>query len=128
MVESYHMATFQQRRDPVRLLWRRLSMVALCIAIIAVGKGVWSLYIKEQASRELKAEAIVARDSLQRREAELRTEIANLKSVRGIEAELRERYDVAAEGEGVIVIIEPPPAPQPPAPTRMQRFTSWFTW
>jgi len=109
-------------------MWRRLIAVVLLLLIAIVLRGVWGVYQKEKESRELRAEALAKLDDLKKREYELRAEIASLKSNRGIEAELRERYDLAAEGEGVVVIVDPPEPPPEPRPTSLQRFKSWFFW
>lgn len=122
------MATFQQRRDPMRLMWRRVLAVVLLVILAIAVRGVWGVYKKSQESRELKIEAEATLSDLQTREKELRADIANLKSDRGVEAELRERYDLAKEGESVVVIVDPPAPPPEPKPTTFQRFKSWFSW
>jgi cell division protein FtsB len=122
------MATFQQRRDPTRLMWRRVGAVVM-LAIIAIAvRGVWGVYQKSHESAALRMEAEAKLAELQDRERELRSDIANLKSEKGIEAELRERYDLAAEGESAIVIVTPPPSTPEPKPTRFQKFRNWFSW
>jgi cell division protein FtsB len=109
-------------------MWRRLLAVLL-LALVAIAlKGVWGVYQKEKDSRELKIEAEAKLDDLKKREYELRADIAALRSDRGIEAELREKYDLAEEGEGVVVIVDPPTPPAEPTPTPFQKFKSWFTW
>lgn len=122
------MATFQQRKDPLRLMWRRILAVVLLVLIAIALRGVWGVYKKAQDSRELKVEAEATLSDLKSREKELRADIANLKSDRGVEAELRERYDLAKEGESVVVIVDPPAPPPEPRPTTLQRFRSWFSW
>jgi len=122
------MATFQQRNDPLRLMWRRVVAVVLLILIAIAVRGAWGVYKKSQESRVLKVEAEATLQDLQTREKELRSEIANLKSDRGVEAELRERYDLAKDGERVVIIVDPPPSAPEPKPTTLQRFKSWFAW
>jgi cell division protein FtsB len=122
------MATFQQRKDPMRLMWRRLIAVLLLVCIAIALRGVWGVYKKSQESRVLKIEAEATLNDLKSREKELREDIASLKSDRGVEAELRERYDLAKEGESVVVIVDPPAPPPEPKPTPFQRFKSWFSW
>ena len=122
------MATFQQRHDPTRLMWRRLLAVGLLLVLLIAVRGVWSVYKKSIESHELKIEAQAQLTELQKREQELRADISNLKSDRGVEAELRERYDLAREGESVVVIVDPPAPPSEPTPTPFQRFKSWFSW
>ena len=122
------MHRFEQRRDPTRLMWRRLIAVALLI-VLAIGiRGVWGVYKKEQESRVLRVEAEAKLADLQEREAELRATISTLRTDRGVEEQLRERYDLAKEDEGVIVIVEPPAPPPEPRPTTFQKFKGWFSW
>ena len=120
------MATFQQRRDPMRLMWRRLLALGLFILVIIALRGVWGVYEKSNDSYALKMEAEAKLEELQKRESELRADIANLRSEKGVEAELRERYDLAAEGEGVVVIVDPPSATKEPRQTKMQQIRNWF--
>lgn len=122
------MANFQQRRDPVRLMWRRVSAVVLLLLVAIAARGAWGVYVKAGESGELKREAQAKLHELEKRELELRTNIAELRSDRGVEAELRERYDLAAEGESVVVIVDNPAPPPEPQPTPMQKFRSWFSW
>lgn len=122
------MATFQQRRDPMRLMWRRVVAVVLLLLIALAVRGVWGAYKKSQDSYVLKVEAQAKLQDLEKREYELRADIANLRSEKGVEAELRERYDLAKDGEGVVVIVDPPAPPPEPKPTTFQRFKSWFSW
>ncbi|MEK7509567.1 MAG: septum formation initiator family protein [Patescibacteria group bacterium] len=122
------MYRFEQRRDPMRLLWKRLGMVVLLVLVALGIRSVWGVYQKAQESRQLRIEAEARLDDLQQREAELRSDIAALKSDRGVEEELRERYDLAHEGEGVIVIVEPPAFVQESHPSAFQRFKGWFSW
>lgn len=121
------MYRFEQRRDPTRILWHRLGAVFLLI-IVAVGvRGVWGVYKKAQESQVIREEAEATLSDLRAREAELRGDISVLSTDRGVEQELRERYDLAKADEGVIVIVEPPAPPPEPRPTNLQRFKSWFS-
>ncbi len=123
------MRTFEKREDPIRLMRRRLVILAL-LAFVFVGvRGVWGVYEKERESRTLRAETETQLAKLKIRETDLRRDMAALKSERGIEEVLREEYELAKEGEGVIVIVDSAEPPQKEsAPTRMQRFGSWFGW
>ena len=122
------MATFRERHDPMRLMWRRVIAVILLALIGIAVNGVWGVYKKSHESRDLRTESEATLNDLKSREQELRTDIANLSSDRGVEAELRERYDLAREGESVVVIVDPPAPPPEPTPTPFQRFKSMFSW
>lgn len=120
------MYRFEQRRDPTRILWHRLWAVLLLIILAVALRGVWGVYKKAQESRVIRAEAEATLSDLQAREAELRGEISVLSTDRGVEQELRERYDLAKSNESVVVIVEPPAPPPEPRPTSLQRFKGWF--
>ena len=105
-----------------------MAVVLLVILALAI-RGVWGVYQKSQDSGVMRTEAEAKLDDLKKREAELRANIASLHSQTGVEAELRQRYDLAEPGEGVVVIVDPPSAPAPqPKPTTFQKFKSWFSW
>ncbi len=109
---------------------RRRIVILMLLALVFVGvRGVWGVYKKERESRMLRAETEMQLAELKIREADLRRDMAALKSERGIEEVLREEYELAKEGEGVIVIVDSTePAPQEPEPTRIERLGSWFGW
>lgn len=122
------MALFTQRQDPIRLMKRRLLLLGLLLLIAIAVRGVWGVYAKLQESRVLRQEAESQLANLQAREANLRADISKLKSERGVEEVLREEYELAREGEGVVVIVQPQETKSEPIPTAFQRFTSWFGW
>lgn len=107
-------------------MWRRLAAVVLLIVVAIAVRGVWGVYKKEQESRILRIEAEAKLADLRQREAELRSDISVLRTDRGVEEQLRERYDLAKDDEGVVVIIEPPAPPEEPRPSAFQQFKGWF--
>jgi len=123
-----HMA-IRWRNDPVRLLGRRLLLVAL-VGLVAVGiLGTWGAYEKERESYALRLEAEGQLNDLSTRQSQLDADIASLETDRGKEEVLREQYALAARGEGLIVIVETPPV----APTRatssvIEWFKKAFSW
>jgi hypothetical protein len=123
------MANFRNKYDPLRIFLKRLGTLALVLLVLAVGLGVWKVYQKERESRTLREYAEVKRDELQSREARLRDDTQRLKTVRGQEEALREQFDVGMEGEGLIVIVEPPePEPIIVPPTFLEKVKSFFVW
>lgn len=99
------MQPFQRREDPVALMKRRLIILALLIAVLLLGRGVYGVFMKERESRALRAEVESELNDLAARETEIRTDIADLASERGIEKALRSEYELARDGESVIVIV-----------------------
>ncbi len=121
------MAIVGKRSDPVRLFARRLALLALFIIVIAACSALWDVYKKERDSRLFRNQAEAQLYNLSMQEDHLNAEIARLETSRGKEEVLRQNYELAREGENVIMIIEPPDAPVVPAtssPTMMR----WIHW
>jgi cell division protein FtsB len=124
------MATIRQKRDPVRLFWRRLLILGLFILVVAAGSGVWSAYQKERESAGLRAQAESQLSDLTKQQSQLDADITTLQTARGKEAVLRQQYALAAQGEGMIVIVDPATATAPSATS--SAFATWlhntFPW
>ncbi len=124
------MATLRERRDPVRIFMRRLTLLGLFLLVVIAASGVWSIYNKDQESVVLKDEAQAQLADLSTQQAQLNASIADLETERGKEAALRQQYSVGDAGEGLIEIVEPT-APAPVAPTTTP-FKAWlhstFSW
>ncbi len=117
-----------QRKDPVRLLQRRIFLVILLLLVAVSVRGVWGVYQKEQDSRKLRHEAELQLASLKAREASLRADISELKSDRGMEEVLRKDYELAKDGEGLIVIVEPKESAPPTDARTMEWLHKAFPW
>ncbi len=106
------MREYQEKQKIRRRLYSKTSIVIVFIIMILVARGVMGVYATEKASR-----MEVERLSKQKNEIEGRLKIVSknndlLATSQGIEYEIRNKFDVAKEGEGVIVIVdkELPPA------------------
>jgi cell division protein FtsB len=102
------MAIVGKRSDPVRLFARRLGLLALFIIVVAALSALWDVYKKEQESGILKQQAQAQLYNLTEQESHLNNEISRLETARGKEEMLRENYEMAKQGEHMIVIIDPP--------------------
>ena len=102
------MAIAGKRSDPVRLFARRLALLALFVIVLTALSALWDVYKKEKESRILKNQAEAQLYNLNMQEDHLNGEIARLETARGKEEMLRENYEMAREGENMIMIIDPP--------------------
>jgi cell division protein FtsB len=118
------------REDPVRLLGRRILLVALVGVAIVAALGVWNTYEKDREAAVLDSEAQAQAKDLVQRETELKADIANLQTNRGKEAALRQQYALAGQGEGVVIIVNQSAQSAPTAST--SAFVEWlhkaFPW
>lgn len=97
-----------EKRRLRRVLYAKPMILLLVIVAGFAVRGAWGMYEKYADAAEKRDKAVDELAKLEIRERELESDIARLSSEDGIEAEIRERYMVAKEGEKVIVIMEPP--------------------
>ena len=116
-----------QRQSAVHIFVRRLALLAMFVLIVGASTGVWGVYEKEKESRTLRDQTERERAELSAREAQLAGDINRLNTDRGMEEALREQYALAAEGEKLIVIVEPPePEPTQATSTVLQKIRDFF--
>ena len=121
------MAIVGKRSDPVRLFVRRLALLALLLVVIGACSALWDVYKKERDSRVLRNQAEAQLFNLNMQEDHLDAEITRLETSRGKEELLRQNYEMAKEGENMIMIIEPPESPPIVASTTpMMRWMHWL--
>ncbi|OGZ10500.1 MAG: hypothetical protein A3D65_04130 [Candidatus Lloydbacteria bacterium RIFCSPHIGHO2_02_FULL_50_13] len=98
---------FRERSKLRRLLYAKPTIIALAVLVALLLNSSWGAYQKSRGalSKEEKAERELA--ALVAREKELNEDIARLKTEAGVEAEIRERFMVAKEGEKVMIITDP---------------------
>ena len=124
------MATLRDKRDPIRLLFRRLGLLAVAILVVAAGIGDWHVYKKERESKILRTEAEFRASDLSQQAAVLSSNLEKLKTDRGKEESLRDSYNMGRAGEGLIVIIDPASPPPVQATStildKLKRALPWW--
>lgn len=105
------MFDFYERRKIKQRLFSWPAIVVLIILCVWLIRGVWDVYMQERQTRINKDQRLSHLEELQEREYALQTEIDRLNTDRGIEAELRQKLEVAKEGEQVIVLLDAPEIP-----------------
>jgi cell division protein FtsB len=103
------MRELEQRRHPIYVLSLRFFTVVLLLVAFVLIKGVWGIYNKERGTYSGRAQAEKELLDIENRETSLRAEIARLRSPQGVEEALRQQFDMAKEGERVIVIVDRAP-------------------
>jgi cell division protein FtsB len=129
------MFDFHEKRKIRSLLY---SKPVIAVLVLLSGFLAVSAYNRYEIAAETK-ERLEARqaelDKLEERAQMLEARVEHLKDERGVEEELRTRFDVAKEGEEVVIILEdaevdvvspePPSAPSEPAGSFFDRFKFW---
>ena len=98
---------FRERSKLRRVLYAKPTIILLALVVALFLHGAWGAYQKSQEAMAKRAKAEQELAGLLAREKELEENIARLSSEVGIEAEIRERFMVAKEGENVIIITDP---------------------
>ena len=102
-----HMLDFRERSRLRRALYAKPTLILLAIVATGVVHASWSMYQKSKEALVKKEKALSELSELEARQAQLSHDITVLSTERGVEAEIRERFMVAKEGEKVIIISEP---------------------
>ncbi len=102
------MFDFYERRKIKQWLYSWSFLAVLFISSTFIAHGVWGVYQKERQTRINKNQQLTYLEGLKVRQEALEEEITGLNTERGIEEEIRQKFEVAKEGENVIVIVESP--------------------
>ena len=100
------MVDFQQKKKIRKVIYSRITIVVIFIAIIFLARAVYDIFEKERMSAE--DFSIIQKDynSLENRQNMLKSEIDKLNTKDGIEEEIRGKFSVAKPGETVVVIVD----------------------
>lgn len=100
------MFDFHQKRKLRKIINSPYTQGFIMMLVLWVG---WSAYIRYDIAMEMKDRRINAEQQaavLEARKEALEEEVKYLSGERGIETEMRKQFDVALEGEQVVVIVE----------------------
>ncbi len=100
------MLEFYEKRKLKRVLYSRPVLIVLLIPVAYCMMVAWHAYLKEREAHANMLAATAELERLKEREATLDKEIERLSSERGVEEELREKYEVGKPGERMIVLID----------------------
>ena len=89
-------------------LYPKILILILIILVIVLSRATWNVFLKEKNTRESLSETQKDFDNLEREKTELEGDINNLSTARGIDEEIRNKFRVTKDGEGMIVLIDSP--------------------
>jgi cell division protein FtsB len=130
------MRDFKKRRsrrgELVYLGLRALGVLVIFLITVLVVRAAWGMYGKLTEATQGQEEAQEQLATLQSQQNSVTSSIDGLSSSRGLETQVRERYDLAKPGEGEIDIVQDASssAAQTPAPLPWWRhvFNALFEW
>ncbi len=100
------MFDFHEKRKIRRVVYSRFFIGAVFLLALFIGRSVYERITIEREMVEKLDERTEELSVLEQRAELLNSKVEHLKNDRGIEEELRTRFDVAKEGEQVVIIID----------------------
>ena|SRR3989344_1837462 len=100
------MRKFQEKRRFKRILYSKGTIIVLAVILFFLGRAVISAHYKYSLTKKSEGAAVARYEELKIRKETLEGNLNKLETARGIEEELRERFNVARPGEEVIIITE----------------------
>jgi len=111
------MREFQRKKKVRNILYSWVTVVVLALVAALLAKAVWSLYGKERQSAQAAAEAKSELGQLQTQQAELSEDYASLSTSEGVERDIRENFNMAKNGEQLVIVVGDATAtPSTPSP------------
>ncbi len=100
------MFDFHQKRKLRSVFQSRFTQVILLVLSLLIFWSAYDRYLvaKEMSEKRLALEGEMA--ELEERQINLDKEVKYLSSDRGVEAEMRRQFDIAREGEQVVIIMD----------------------
>ena len=105
--------------------YNRITLLILIVLVVLLGFAVFELIGKERESAVRQADAVRELRDVEGRAEILSADLAVLDTPRGQEALVRNTFDVAKEGEEVIVVLDALPATTTEEKSS-EGFLSWF--
>ncbi len=100
------MFDFHEKRKIRSFLYSKVVVGVLFLATFLLSISVYDRYTVASDMKEKLEQKRSSLDELKERAAALESKVEYLENERGIEEELRNRFDVAREGEQVIILLD----------------------
>ncbi len=100
------MRDFERKRRTKKILESPLVLILIAVLLVFLAKGTWNLYQKSKGSESDLNLAKERLSRLEERKDKLAGAINSLRTETGMEGEIRDRLQMAREGEKEIVIVD----------------------
>jgi len=102
------MFDFHERRKLRRLIYSKVTIGVILVLCVLLAVSAFKRFKVEREIATKRAEAEAALATLEEQAENLEADIARLKNDRGLETEIRGRFDVVKPGEQAVIIIDDP--------------------
>lgn len=121
------MFDFHQKRKLKTVFGSRVTQGVILVVAFFILLSAYNRYLiaREMAERRATVESEIS--TLEERREILETQVQYLSNERGIESEMRRQFDIAREGEQVVIILEDENAAEAEATTTTnQKERAWY--
>ena len=99
------MSQLKSKNKIKRIIYSWPVLILLLLVILLVGKSVWGVYRSEEISSKNKQSSEERYEELTNKSDLVASEIEMLKTDKGVEMEIRDKFRVVKEGEQLAIII-----------------------
>lgn len=100
------MAEFEEQKRFWRVFYSPLAFIVLLVIFLFMARAVWRVYNHEKISSQDLARLEEKLAIVDKREAVLREQVGSLETSKGIDDEIRSKFNVTKAGEKVAVIVD----------------------
>ncbi|OGZ04487.1 MAG: hypothetical protein A2648_01445 [Candidatus Lloydbacteria bacterium RIFCSPHIGHO2_01_FULL_41_20] len=100
------MVEFQARKEIRKILYSPVLLIILLIALVFLSRATYSLWQKNSNAKDTVFLLEKEREALGMKQNNLEARVSALKTDKGVEEAIREKFKVAKEGEGVVVVVD----------------------
>lgn len=100
------MFDFYEKRKIKSLLYSKATLIVLAILIVLLARSVYERYQVAEGIEDKREAKVTELAELNERAKSLEEKVSYLENERGMEEEFRGRFDVAKEGEQVVIIVD----------------------
>ncbi len=124
------MREFEKKRNFRYLRYSYFVTIPLAVVLVFLARGTWNLYLKDREALEDLKSTQLRFEKLKERQKSLTASVEKLSTDSGIESEIRDRLQMAKEGEKEIIIVNSDADKEelePIQPTFLQKLVNFFT-
>jgi cell division protein FtsB len=101
------MREFQGKKVLKNLLYSRIFVSVLLLVVVFLSYRIWGIGTRSRAINTEKESMFAQVAELAARKQTLERDLTSLKTDRGVEEAIREKFSVVKEGEGVVTVVAP---------------------
>ena len=120
------MASFGKKKPFTEYFYSKVTIFILSIVGLFLAASVYERYTIERLMSERRMETEIEKNDLIERKQLLEEKVEYLSGDRGIEEEIRKNFDVAKEGEKVIILVGEEKEPEPISSDDGTEVKKWY--